>query len=412
MTIRRQPEDFVVEELLTDAARQRIQSLRSAYALYQLEKKSTTTPQAIAEMTRQLRVQPSDMAFVGLKDKHAVTSQFVTVRLPNAPEQIRHGGWQAKRLGWLDQPLVAEMVAGNRFEIVVRDLSRAKAQQMAYYAARLRLKPHWEAWPTQDPVARDMQSPRPLWVVNYFGDQRFGSARHREGFAAPLLLYGDYLGALKLLIATPSRKDRQTVKVFRRLLAQHWGDFAGVLAKLPRCAERRAIEILAQNPQHGVEAFAALPYFTQQMCVYSYQSYLWNRMARELLEKVSGNKGYEVEDAFGAMLFVPAQAIDASLLQLDLPVLGRGTELREPWKAAAETVLREEGIASLRALRLPGLRRPFFGEAPRPLFMKVRQFRLGPVEPDPLAPGRKLRRVSFALPRGGYATVVLRALGQ
>ncbi len=406
MTIRRQPEDFIVDEQLTPAAQALVQTQPSSnhpFALYQLSKKSTNTPQAVAELGKQLRVKPGDVAFVGLKDKHAVTSQFVSVRLKNAPQQVQQYQWQAQRVGWLGSPLVADMVAGNRFVILVRDLSVPQAEVMQTLAAKLSL-PHHD---------RPSHDHRPsLMVVNYFGDQRFGSARHREGFAAPLLLQGDYLGALKLLIATPSRKDKQTVKVFRRTLAEHWGDFAKVLPRLPRCQDRAAIEVLAKNPAHGMQAFAALPYFTQQMCVYSYQSYLWNRMARVWLERTCRGSMYEVDDAFGAMLFVPTAAIPPAMIDADLPVMGRGTELVEPWKVVAEKVLHEEGIASLRDLRLPGLRRPFFGESPRQLFMRVRDFEPGDIENDPLTKGRKMRRVSFALPRGGYATVVLRALGQ
>ncbi len=400
MTIRRQPEDFVVEELLTPKAQSQVLAQPGngqPIVLYALHKKSTNTPQAVAELGKQLRVKPADVAFVGLKDKHAVTSQFVSVSLKNAPQQVQQSHWRAERVGWLNAPLNAEMVAGNRFQLIVRDLSLPTAQAMQSYAAKLTLPSGAQS---------------PLVVVNYFGDQRFGSARHREGFAAPLLLQGDYLGALKLLIATPSRKDKQTVKVFRRTLAEHWGDFAKVLPRLPRCPDRRAIEVLAKHPDKGMDAFAALPYFTQQMCVYSYQSYLWNRMARVMLERRCSGAGYEVDDAFGAMLFVPAASIPPELIDVDLPVIGRGTELAEPWKGAAEKVLHEEGIASVRELRLPGLRRPFFGEAPRTLFMRVTEFHLSEIESDPLSNGRKMRRVDFVLPRGGYATVVLRALGQ
>ncbi|NJL30307.1 MAG: tRNA pseudouridine(13) synthase TruD [Phycisphaerales bacterium] len=135
-------------------------------------------------------------------------------------------------------------------------------------------------------------------------------------------------------------------------------------------------------------------------------------MARLLLEERCPKLGYEVEDAFGAMLFMPLKDVPDPLLTLDLPLPGRGTQMAEPWRKAAEKVLREEGLNSLRQLRLPGLRRPFFGESPRQLFMQAGEFRLGPVENDSMTSGRKMRWVGFTLPRGGYATVVLRALGQ
>jgi tRNA(Glu) U13 pseudouridine synthase TruD len=76
-------------------------------------------------------------------------------------------------------------------------------------------------------------------------------------------------------------------------------------------------------------------------------------------------------------------------------------------------VLEVEGLKPS-DLKLPGLRRPFFGEAERPLFVRAEGFELSAREPDEMAQGRARikRTVRFDLPRGAYATVVLRAVGQ
>ena len=82
-------------------------------------------------------------------------------------------------------------------------------------------------------------------------------------------------------------------------------------------------------------------------------------------------------------------------------------------RGAAGAALASEGI-DLPQLRIPGLRRPFFGETPRPLLVRAERFDLTGATTDELTPsGKRLKRVaSFELPRGAYATVVLRALGQ
>jgi tRNA(Glu) U13 pseudouridine synthase TruD len=61
---------------------------------------------------------------------------------------------------------------------------------------------------------------------------------------------------------------------------------------------------------------------------------------------------------------------------------------------------------------VPGLRRPDFGEAPRGLFAEAAGFALDPPTADELFADRLRRSVRFELPRGAYATVLLRALGQ
>jgi tRNA(Glu) U13 pseudouridine synthase TruD len=111
------------------------------------------------------------------------------------------------------------------------------------------------------------------------------------------------------------------------------------------------------------------------------------------------------------MLFPPPSRIGPSWRTLDLPMLASTTNLVAPWDEVARDVLRTEGI-SLKNLELPGIRRPTFGEAWRPFVVAAERFETGPPEPDESASaGARLRRtIGFDLPRGAYATVVLRAL--
>jgi tRNA(Glu) U13 pseudouridine synthase TruD len=65
-------------------------------------------------------------------------------------------------------------------------------------------------------------------------------------------------------------------------------------------------------------------------------------------------------------------------------------------------------------LVIPGLRRPFFGESERSLFVRAEGFEQDRPVPDTFdRTGKRFARtLRFSLPRGAYATVVLRALGQ
>ncbi|MGD0094720.1 MAG: tRNA pseudouridine(13) synthase TruD, partial [Planctomycetota bacterium] len=185
--------------------------------------------------------------------------------------------------------------------------------------------------------------------------------------------------------------------------------------KLRRCPERRAVERLAHSSGDFRAAFCALPYLLQQLSVYAYQSWLWNSIARNLIARRCAPLGpvLAASDPFGEMLFPAAAAVPAEMAGLQLPLLARKTILAPPWQEAAEEVLKAEGL-ELGQLHIAGVRRPFFGEEPRALFFSALDFKLCPAEPDEGArgPGRVKRLVSFVLPRGAYATVVLRALGQ
>ncbi|MBX3389153.1 MAG: tRNA pseudouridine(13) synthase TruD [Phycisphaeraceae bacterium] len=448
MTIRKQPSDFRVEELLSPETQAAIHDRAGGsdvHALYELEKTSLTTPAAVNELCRALKARPDHASYAGLKDKHAQTRQHITVKLrtpSDAPRAAEGKQWHAALRGFVDHPITAADITGNRFVITVRDLKRPDSEEMDRRAGLLSETPSRRGWgegagggllsPLGTSTPRHLDTC--LLFTNYFGAQRFGSARHGAGWIAKSLISGDFETALKLAIGTPARKDTGKTRDFTRILASRWGDWKGMLKDLPRLPEARAIEVLARGRHVDgggdfKEAFAALPYFLQSLFVEAYQSHLWNRCACELTGAAAGTPSpregegggrssatqspmLRTGDEFGEMLFAPASLIQPPWRDLDLPLLAKNSELLDPWKETYERVLASEGIA-LADLRVKGLKRPFFGEASRRLFAEARNFALSVPEPDELSrSGLRKRTASFDLSRGSYATVVLRALGQ
>ncbi len=477
MTIRRQPADFLVIERPSAAFLAAMLAGRegaATHAVYELTKESLGTPEAVGMFAKQVGARGGTVDYAGLKDKHARTTQLVSVMMESGEPPTQVGGaggraWSARMIGWSERSVTAAEIDGNRFEIVVRDLSKQQSTEMGMRAGRLEIAsgeecsgvapktragkpvpPEGEGTRAGKPVAREGEDtragkpvprdtggtpvPRNLLVLNYFGAQRFGSARHGAGFVAPRLMRGDFEGALKLAIGTPARKDTGKTREFSRMCATHWGAWKKLAAELPRCPEGRAVEALAAGGSFA-KAFENLPNFTQQMCVEAYQSHLWNATARRLAEQMAAEftdrwqrEGGEeatrktafrpvaplrADDEFGVMLFPTARMVDAAWMGVVMPVLGPKSELREPWGAAAAAVLAEEGI-KLEDLKIPGMRRPYFGEADRPLFVEAEGFEMTDPERDELSAGGKRvkRTVRFSLGRGAYATVVLRAMGQ
>lgn len=426
MTIRRTPADFVVEELPAPGF---VEALRPApapetpHAVFRLHKSQLTTPHAGNLLAAELGVRHNAVSYAGLKDKHAETTQLVSVAVSTLADaallraEARGPKWSAARIGWTAAPIDAAAISGNRFRIVVRGMSEPAAAEMDRRVQLLAA-----------PAGPGGAGSGGLLVVNYFGAQRFGSARHGEGWIARSLIDGKFEHALKLAIATPSRKDTGVTRTFTRMLAGGWGregGWARLARELPRCPEKKAIERLAfmasrrDQPidERGFrEAFVALPYFLQQLYVEAYQSHLWNELARRMAARIAaGGTLLKTDDEFGQMLFPPAASATApEMLNLSLPLPAPETQPAEPWGPDLLSILEREGL-TLDRLKIPGLRRPFFGEAMRPLFITAAAFSLSDPEPDDLAGPRSKsmkREVRFDLPRGAYATVVLRALGQ
>jgi len=415
MTIRKQPSDFYVEELLAPETLATIKDRaegNDVHALYELNKASLTTPAAINEFCRSVKARPDHASYAGLKDKHAETRQHVTVKLrtpAEAPRETEGKQWKAHLKGFINHPIVAADITGNRFAIVIRDLARPASEEMD---RRERLLTCGK--PSVSEVSSSLVTSTPryldtsLLITNYFGAQRFGSARHGAGWIAKSLITGDFETALKLAIGTPARKDTGKTRDFTRILATHWGNWKA-MKDLPRLPEGRAIDVLERGGDFR-RAFEALPYFLQSLAVEAYQSHLWNRCACELVRPMPGN--FSTPDEYGEMLFAPASTVHAPWRNLDLPLLARNSDLLDPWKETYERVLASESV-TVADLRVKGLKRPFFGEAQRKLFVEVNNWSLTKPETDELSKGGlRKRTASFDLPRGAYATVVLRALGQ
>jgi tRNA pseudouridine13 synthase len=405
VTIRRTPQDFRVEERQTAAFHASISAERAPshpFAAYTLEKISLATPDAILFIAHLMKVKRDAIAAAGLKDRHAVTTQVVTIDTAamrgRIPERFETESWRLTRIGFVPRAADSTIIERNAFTIVVRSLDRWHADELVRRASQLR------------DAAGD------LLFVNYFGDQRFGSARHGKGFVGKALVEGDFEQALRLAIGTPARKDSGAVRSLTRALATHWGDWKAALARFPKMPERAAIETLARGGNY-MDAFAALPKFTQEICVEAYQSHLWNAIARELahaLGEMTAQRAFEADDIFGTMVFPRAAALTPAFRAFPIPMPSPRAQYHECLSEIVAGVLEDEGV-TLETLRIPGFSRPYFGGGDRAFIATARAFAIEEPVRDEFAgnsPANLACTLSFELPRGSYATVLLRALGQ
>jgi tRNA pseudouridine13 synthase len=306
-------------------------------------------------------------------------------------------GVRLERIGWLADRITADAIAGNRVRITVRDLTRRRCAELDTRRIFLSVPP---------------AAGRSLRFVNYYGEQRFGSARHGRGIAARSLIRGNFGEALRLLVAVPDRKDSRARRSVKLAIAARWGNWKSLARALPPCPERAVVDALAASGGDFSRGFSALPYFIRQMTVEAYQSWLWNEIARRLVAALCEPPLVRSASRFGDLLFPRGTGVPPEVASMVVPLLSPRTRLKSPWKPIVEEVLNDEGI-SLGDLRVPGFRTPYFGEVERRVVVEAQEFRLGPLERDESAtdPTRFKRSVRFFLPRGSYGTVLLRALG-
>src|SRR5437763_3044426 len=147
MKLKQSPDDFQVEELTNV-----VPGDRGAFALYRLEKRNWTTPDALAMLRRRWKIEPRRLSYGGLKDRHAFTIQYLSIA--HGPRRnMSQQGVLLTYLGQTEAPYTSQNIRANRFAITLRKLTTNEAGHILTAVEEVR---------------RD-------GVPNYFDDQRFGS---------------------------------------------------------------------------------------------------------------------------------------------------------------------------------------------------------------------------------------------
>src|SRR5205823_1439539 len=140
---------------------------------------------------------------------------------------------------------------------------------------------------------------------------------------------------------------------------------------------------------------------------------LWNRMlARRLREHCRPDQLVAVRLRLGTVPaprgLDPSQRDALARLQLPLPSARLHLDPGDERKAVVDAVMAEEGI-ELNQLTLKGLRKPFFSRGDRAAHCLPNQLAFE-FMPDEAHAGRDKLILSFELPRGSYATLIVKRL--
>ncbi len=350
----------------------------------ELEKRGITTLEAIRRISRALNLQERDIGYAGQKDSKGITRQ--TVSLPRVrPEQVMSLDIPGIRILSAiphRNKLKLGHLAGNRFALAVRGVpSDAAARTEAVF---------------------EVLAHRGL--PNFFGPQRYGiqGNSHLIGRA---LLAGNHKAACDAIIGDPAAvSDDRWQSAIAAYLA---GELAESLRLFPHSCrtERELLQRLAARPDAYEKALHALNPRLRSLYLSAWQSALFDLVLAERLHSID-----EVEEgdlawkhANGACFLVADPAVEAPRaaafeISPSGPLFGASMTwpVGEPGKRE-ERALTSEGLTPAGPAggwpsRLDGARRPLRVPISDP---SVRQ------DGDTLFLG-------FSLPKGSYATAVLR----
>jgi tRNA pseudouridine13 synthase len=383
MKLKRLPEDFQVEELpLVEGGE------RGRFVFYRLTKRGMGTLEAVEAVCRRWDVAGRRVSYGGLKDRHAVTTQYLTIF--EGPERgLRESSFELTPLGRLDQPYSPALFRGNRFAVVIRSLSREDAEKAVRAVGQL---------------PRD-------GLPNYFDDQRFGSVGFSGGFIARAWLSGDHEQALRLAIAEANPADRPDTKREKEILREFWGNWSEAKSRLERSHARSLVTYLVDHPTDFRGAFARVRRELRSLYFSAYQSYLWNLTLGKMIERVTRPEQRVPIDFKVATLPIhrgldTVQSAILNASRLPLPASRTPLPPEGPEREAALEVVAAEGFA-WEDLRVKYLKDVFFSKGTRPALFHAEKLS-HTLENDDLEPGRKKLRLEFELPKGAYATLVVK----
>ena len=78
-------------------------------------------------------------------------------------------------------------------------------------------------------------------LPDYFGRQRFGSYAPGQGFVGKKILERDVEGALRAYLSQPFRGDPPSVRAFKSLAREHWGEWELLFEAAPRPSNPRSV---------------------------------------------------------------------------------------------------------------------------------------------------------------------------
>jgi tRNA pseudouridine13 synthase len=385
MKLKQLPEDFQVEER-TDVR----PGEEGPFAYYRMEKRGWSTPDALAAVRRRWKIDLRRLSYGGLKDRHACSVQYLTI-LHGPQRKLHHQGVTVEYLGQVATPYTSRDIRANTFSLTLRDLEQS----------------------SKSGIEQTLEEIRRQGAPNYYDDQRFGSVSPGGEFIAKHLVFGRFEEALRLALASPYEHDRAPQKKEKVILTRHWGDWKLCKAELPRGHARSLVDYLVSHPTDFRGAMARMRPELKGLYLSAYQSYVWNRMLAGWL-----NSHCRPEQLLTVTLRlgdVPMhRGLDEPVFQelagLSLPLPSARAKL-EPGDPRADLIhatLAAEGL-QMSEMKIRGVRELFFSRGERAALCLPAVLKYGWREDD-MHRGKLKVTLSFELPRGSYATLLVKRI--
>ncbi len=386
MRLKQRVGDFRVRELL----RKDYLGSEGEHRVYRVTKRKITSDEAVRALATEAGVEHGEVQIAGLKDRQGLTIQYMSLAR-GREVHLTTGELKVEPAGFAHTPLTSADSLGNAFELTVRALRGGDLH-------RLRV---------------NLPLMRAHGTLNYFDDQRFGNVTHGQGWIYKGLCLGETEAALRRLLGARSPRDDDRHRRFKDGLERHWGDWRECRDDAGKFGAHHSIfEHLAREPDDFAGAFQHVATRVKLIHLFAWQSHLWNRALAEWLRELCPVEERVVLPGEEGTLLAFREAPPPALLAkptLRLPG-ERLEDITDPLERRLyEKILAEEGLAP-EQMAVAGVKGFHMKGEEREIFVRPEHLRVRPPEPDVMNRGFSAVRVRFELPRGSYATWVVKRL--
>jgi len=392
MKIKVAAEDFLVRE----KSELEISSEPQAQMVFRLIKQDWDTFDLLELLARRLKIRKQDISVAGIKDRHCRTEQLVSIRYrqglrASIADLPPEDNFTLIFLGYRAAPITAKDIRSNHFTITIRDIASSDLERCL---ANAEIVSRWG-------------------IPNYYDEQRFGSARHGRGFMGKEIFRGKREKALRLYFE-PSKLDNRKTRVLKSCVVENWG-------KWDHCLEeafgeyRRILTYLSEHKQAFHRALALIDRRFLVFVLNAYQSFLFNQILSDYLAGLQGEHDLIFDQhpySRGQFLFYRGlpEPLFEQLRSKSLPVPGWDSCIEDPRISEITARVLEREEIQLRDLKVRQMSRIYINGVQRPAILLPEGFAIESVAEDELYKNRKKMTLKFFLPRGGYATLILKRL--
>lgn len=392
--------DFTVNEITLEGleAGPELKSLdrgQGGYTLAVLKKVSRDQLSVASFLSSRLGAQ---VGFSGIKDRQATTYQLVSIarHLEQADVPSDLHDIELRIVGHSKWPIQPGDLKGNRFTIAIRSIPCSLLEG------------------TSEPVE---------WALNYYGHQRFGTARPNTHKVGRLLVTRDFEGAVREFLTAGYPGEPEAAREARSGLAATW-DLQAASKSFPASLsfERQMIDRLSRSPSDYEGCFHSLSPTLQRLFIDAYQSYLFNlalseRHSRYGIEAITNGDFVSPLDKWGSpsrpfrcnpsnisSLRAMVKAKRASMM---MRVIGEKSDFGGTEGGIYSEILEKEGIIIGDFHSVLGMN--FDGTLRAAAFSPINYATVGEGS-DEMNAGMCKLRIRMTLPKSCYATVLLREL--